>query len=79
MTYDTIEANGQRFVVVPESVYRDAVRYPILRRSVLAAPLSAGFVLLTTEADIDAQCDQLAIDHAMGISETLPTPPSPDA
>ena len=37
-------------------------RYPILRASVLSAPASAGveFELLTTEGDIDAQCDQLA-------------------
>ena len=39
---------------------RDAGRYVVLRASVLKAPASAGMVLLTTEADIDAQCDQIA-------------------
>lgn len=35
-------------------------RYRVLRRSVLTAPLSASMSMITTEADIDAQCDQLA-------------------
>ena len=39
---------------------RDAARYRVLRRSVLQAPMSAGFANMTTESDIDAQCDQIA-------------------
>jgi hypothetical protein len=46
---------------------RDAARYRVLRRSVLQAPMSAGFANMTTESDIDAQCDQIAaIDSQRG-------------
>jgi hypothetical protein len=59
---DLMEQLGQLSTLQAEaaSYKRDAERYRILRNSVLQAPMSAGFELLTTAADIDAQCDQLA-------------------
>lgn len=42
------------------SLERDEARYAVLRASVLKAPMSAGFVNMTSESDIDAQCDQIA-------------------
>ena len=49
------------------SLRRNAARYHVLRRSVLAAPMSAGFTMLTTESDLDAQCDYL-IDYLIDAS-----------
>lgn len=50
-----------------ESVRRDAERYRVLRKSFLHTPDAwEGFELLTTDADVDSQCDQIiaAIDSA---------------
>ncbi len=53
------EADSDKLLARAEGAERDARRYAVLRNSVLSAPMSAGMTLLSTAADIDAQCDQL--------------------
>lgn len=54
---DALRAEVSRLTAELE---RASKRYAVLRKSVLQAPMAAGFVNMTTESDIDAQCDQIA-------------------